>query len=106
MKKKDQILLEQAYGTVVNEYDENNPQLDSKTGGAESWKVSITRDIVESGSDFLKNIYQLGYTGEAGEADVNEIIAQLAQEVEADDRLKKALEAVVVHMVNAGRANM
>lgn len=106
MKKKDQILLEQAYSTVVNEYDENSPQLDLKKEEAESWNVSITRDIVESGSDFLKHLYQLGYTGEAGEADINEIVAQLAQEVEADERLKKALEAVVVHMVNAGQANM
>lgn len=98
-----------AFNKIIKEYDESNelsPQLDPKTGEAEDWKVTITRDIVESGSDFLKNLYQLGYTGEAGETDINEIVAILAQEVEADERLKKALDAVVGYMVAAGHADM
>ena len=94
------------YKHYLQEDEELNPQLNSKTEESESWKVSMTRDIIETGSDFLKNLYQLGYTGEAGEQDLNEIVALLAQEVEADDRLKKALDAVVTHMVNAGHADM
>ena len=97
-----------AFKKIIKEYDERNglsPQLNSKTGESESWKASMTRDIIETGSDFLKNLYQLGYTGEAGDSDINEIVAQLAQEVEADDRLKKALEAVIGHMVAAGHAD-
>lgn len=93
---------------IIKEYDELNdlgPQLDSKTGEAEDWKSHMTRNIVKSGSDFLRKVYELGYTGEAGEADINEIVAQLAQEVEADDRLHKALDAVVGHMVAAGHAD-
>lgn len=84
----------------------STPQLNSKAEESESWKVSMTRDIIETGSDFLKNLYQLGYTGEAGETDINEIVAILAQEVEADERLKKALDAVVGYMVAAGHADM
>lgn len=93
---------------LIEQAEEANlsSQLNSKTKESENWKVSMTHDIIETGSDFLKNLYQLGYTGEAGDSDINEIVAILAQEVEADDRLHKALDAVVTHMVNAGHADM
>lgn len=97
-----------AFNKIIKEYDERNelsPQLDPKTGEGEDWRPWMTRNIVKSGSDFLRKVYELGYTGEAGESDINEIVAQLAQEVEADDRLQKALDAVVTHMVNAGQAD-
>lgn len=96
------------FNKIIKEYDETNelgPQLDPKTGEGEDWKPWMTRNIVKSGSDFLRKVYELGYTGEAGDSDINEIVALLAQEVEADDRLKNALDAVVTHMVNAGQAD-
>ena len=94
------------YKHYLHEDEELSPQLDSKTGEAEDWKVFMTRNIVKKGSDFLRAVYELGYTGEAGEQDINEVVALLAQEVEADDRLKKALDDVVTHTVNAGHADM
>ena len=101
MNKFDTI-IEKLLTENVNEL---SPQLDPKTGDAEHWKSHMTRNIVKSGSDFLRRVYELGYTGEAGDADVNEVVELLAQEVEADERLKKALDAVVTHMVNAGHAD-
>lgn len=95
-----------AFNKIIKEYDESGPQLDPKTGEAEDWKPWMTRNIVKKGGDFLKAVYELGYTGEAGDADINEVVALLAQEVDADDRLKNALDAVVTHMVNAGHADM
>ena len=71
----------------------------------EDWKAHMTRNIVHKGSEFLRSVYELGKTGEAGDADINEVVALLAQEAEADDRLKQAIEAVVVHLVNAGQAD-
>ena len=97
-----------AFNKIIKEYDETtelSPQLDPKTGEAEDWNSHMTRNIVKKGSDFLRSVYELGYTGEAGEEDLNEIVALLAREVEADDRLQKALDAVVTHMVNAGQAD-
>lgn len=94
-----------AFNKIIKEYDETGPQLDPKTGEAEGWKPWMTRNIVKKGADFLRSVYELGYTGEAGDNDINEVVALLAQEAEADDRLKKALEAVIIHMVNAGQAD-
>jgi hypothetical protein len=71
----------------------------------EDWRAHMTRNIVAKGSEFLRSVYELGYTGEAGDADINEVVALLAQEAEADERLKQAIEAVVVHLVNAGQAD-
>lgn len=71
----------------------------------EDWRTHMTRNIVAKGSDFLRAVYELGYTGEASDADINEVVELLAQEAEADERLKQALDAVVTHMVNAGHAD-
>jgi len=104
MKMEFERLAKELIGEV--EETDMSPQLDAKTGESEDWKPWMTRNIVKSGSDFLRKVYELGYTGEAGDADINEIVAQLAQEVEADDRLQKALDAVVGYMVAAGHADM
>ena len=96
-------LYKELLGEEHNE--DMSAQLDTKTGEAEDWKPWMTRNIVKSGSDFLRKVYELGYTGEAGDKDINEIVALLAQEVEADERLKKALDAVVGYMVAAGHAD-
>lgn len=100
-----QLEFESLAKQLLGEQENLSPQLDQETGEGEDWKVWMTRNIVKSGSDFLRKVYELGYTGEAGESDINEIVAQLAQEAEADERLKKALDAVVTHMVNAGQAD-
>lgn len=83
--------------------------VDAEEGGGpredEDWRAHMTRNIVAKGADFLRAVYELGYTGEAGENDINEIVGLLTQEAEGDDRLKQALDAVVGHMVNAGHAD-
>lgn len=84
---------------LVNPDEPGGPQ------EGEDWKAHMTRNIVHKGSEFLRGVYELGYTGEAGEADINEIVEQLASEAEADDRLKRALEEVITYMVNAGQAD-
>ena len=96
-------LYKELLGEEHNE--DMSAQLDTKTGEAEDWKPWMTRNIVKSGSDFLRKVYELGYTGEAGDSDVNEIVDQLCREVEADDRVRTAIDAVVTHMVNAGHAD-
>lgn len=85
--------------------DENAEQ-HMAPGSGEDWRTKMTYDIIDKGNEFLRSVYKLGYTGEAGDSDINEIVALLAQEVEADDRLKQALDAVVGHMVAAGHADM
>lgn len=92
-----------------NNPDNNKQQIDAEGPGGpeegEDWRSHMTRNIVAKGSDFLRAVYELGYTGEAGDADVNEVVELLAQEAEADERLKQALDAVITHMVNAGHAD-
>lgn len=100
-------------GVLEIQPDGQHPQPPKKDENAEGggpqegedWRAHMTRNIVHKGSEFLRGVYELGYTGEAGEADINEIVEQLASEAEADDRLKQAIEAVVTHMVNAGQAD-
>lgn len=97
------------YPQDPNNPDNNKQQENAEEGGGpkegEDWRTHMTRNIVRKGSEFLRGVYELGYTGEAGEADINEIVDQLASEAEADERLKQALDAVVTHMVNAGQAD-
>ena len=102
MQLEFESLAKQLLGEQIPD-SELSPQLDPETGEAEDWKPWMTRNIVKKGSDFLRGVYELGYTGEAGDSDINEIVAQLAQEAEVDERLQRALDAVVTHMVKHGQ---
>jgi hypothetical protein len=61
--------------------DENaedlSAQLDPKTGEAEDWKKISYRTITHHAKEFLNYAYELGYSGEAGERDIEYLVKEL-----------------------------
>jgi len=61
--------------------DENaedlSAQLDPETGEAEDWRQQSYRTITHHAKKFLNYAYELGYSGEAGERDIEYLVKEL-----------------------------
>jgi hypothetical protein len=92
--------------------DENaedlSAQLDPETGEAEDWRQQLYRAIETHAEEFLGSVYELGYTGEAGERDIEYLVNRINTAIidGGDQETANALRVLISDQISNGAMDM
>jgi hypothetical protein len=99
--------FEKLFNQLLHE-DEVQVDPEQFTGEAEDWRQQLYRAIETHAEEFLGSVYELGYTGEAGERDIEYLVNKINTAIidGGDKETANALRVLISDQISNGTMDM